>query len=108
MNECWADEFNVLGWSIMTMEQLEAAKKKIDNIFKISGAPLEIFFGTNESLEFYSSDHVLNINKDALPITKEEHTVLNTLFGGDNWGTCNLHDVLQCIDCQIQDMEEDE
>ena len=51
----YADESDVYGFRIMSEEEWESLKNKIENLHY----PLEFYFGTNEAMEFNSSQDIM-------------------------------------------------
>lgn len=82
-NHDWADEGDVFFFSIETEENLQAMKKLID---VLSDADIsfstEMYWGTNESFDFYTSD-LIDFIDNAKDISEEEIAVFRKF---EVWG----------------------
>jgi len=78
----WADEMDVVGFSILTKEQWEYKKLELQH----TEFPQEVGFGTNESNEYESAEEFLSRFK-VQPISDETEITLKQLFGPYDFGT---------------------
>ena len=88
----WVDEFDLLGFDIVTETWYTAILNAIDNYLKDhEDKEFEFYFGSNECWPATLSD-VKEILKDAKEINGKQLEVLNSLFGVSA-GQCFLEDV---------------
>lgn len=93
----YSDEFSVTGFIITTEDGFEETKAFITKYFNehkyVKCDGVEMYFGTNEALQFGSASEVL----DCLQVTKlttgEAHTIANVL--GDSYGIFNLNSLVE-------------
>jgi len=78
LNRDWADEFNVEGLVVMSASEWEAHQQLAKKHFEENGNA-EIYFGTNEFLEYSSYDEYVGEFK-VTELTPEQFDVLKTLF----------------------------
>jgi hypothetical protein len=73
----WADEMDINGFCVMSKKEYD---KMIDEINGINFEnELEVYIGTNESIEYTDAQSVLRCLKTK-PVTKEEYDVLKKFF----------------------------
>lgn len=72
----YADEFDLSGWRVFTQPDWEKYKASIPN------HPFELYFGTNQQLDFEDSDDFLACFQTRL-LTSEQFAVLTELFARD-------------------------
>jgi len=84
----YADEFDLEGFWIQEAESEEKLKKElVQNLIGERGDfPMEIYFGSNEAVEFENENDYISTLKIS-EITKEEYDVVVKLFGGA-FGEC--------------------
>lgn len=78
LNRDWADEFSVEGMVVLTASEWEAHKEVARKHFEKNGNA-EIYFGTNEFLEFSSHEEYVKEFK-VTELTSVQYDVLKTLF----------------------------
>ena len=103
----WADEFDVIGFSIMTDEEYEAFKEAMDKLPEdLSNEEFEFYFGTNEAISWTTKSAMERdiISRD---ITKDEVDTIKGVLGmhGNEYGLFPVSiDILQDI---IEDLKEE-
>lgn len=78
----YADEFNVYGIRLFTEESFD---RFMDQVQQMSFDGREFYFGTNEFVEFSSSEEYLNAI-DLEKVTEEEYELFKRVFGGSTFG----------------------
>lgn len=76
--ECWADEFDVQGFDVMTQEEWKDYKAVLETYFN-KNTCMEYYFGTNEALEWNELKWMLDCYKTD-PLTLGEASTLKLLF----------------------------
>lgn len=89
----YADEFDVYGFRVMNESQFQEFTANLEKI----KFPQEVYFGTNEAVEFESLDEYKRAFKSK-EIDRNEHLVLKRLFGNDWYGTVDFGHFLQIED----------
>lgn len=90
----WADEFNVEGFIVMTDSEWEDHKQLAQKLFEEKGS-VELYFGTNEFLDYSSYDEYVGAF-EVTELSTEQLDVLKSLFTikGYSWehpkGTTNV------------------
>jgi hypothetical protein len=75
----YADEFDVKGFFITTQKKWDKHLEEVNTFFKDRTEPVEVYFGTNECIEYDSFEEYKECFT-VTPITKEENEVLNKFF----------------------------
>jgi hypothetical protein len=78
LNRDWADEFNVEGMVVLSASEWEAHKKLAQDYFEEKGSA-EVYFGTNEFLEYSSYNEYIKEFK-ITELNKKQFDVLKELF----------------------------
>jgi hypothetical protein len=79
----WADEMDLDGFRLMTMNEWDEFVK---NINSLKYFPFEVYFGTNEFIEYRNPEEILN-RFQMTPLTADEHHTLKQLFPqAARWG----------------------
>ncbi len=77
----YADEFDVYGFEVMTLKEWSGFKEAVKQVFE-SRDEVEIYFGTNEAIEFTSYDNVMSSFK-VTEIDNYEARTFQKHFQGD-------------------------
>lgn len=104
----YADEFNVVGYDIITEKQFEEDKELVHEVLSRRGE-VECYFGTNEYIpitspeDFYSQLNVKTISEEDAEVIKQHL--------GTSYGTFSYNDVIDRIrdhENYYDDEDEDE
>jgi|SRR6185369_5874980 len=76
----YADEFDVEGFLVLSQQDWEKHQELAKKVFKQKGGEVEVGFGTNEAVSYYSLEDYLS-SFDVTEITQEQYQVLWDLFG---------------------------
>lgn len=97
----YADEFDCDGLGIFTLDRWDIIVSNTKKAFKDCNTSIELYFGSNESIEFESFKEWYNCFS-VTPITQEEYDTLKQLIFpeyGITLGTCSrIFDVSECVD----------
>lgn len=85
VNDNWADEMDIYGWTICDKDWLDNYLKDIEKYFKNGGEPLIHWVGTNEEIYYRNYDDVFRTLK-IKELTDEEAKTIESLFGSDSRG----------------------
>lgn len=81
----WADEFDLAGFEILSRGELLSMKEDMEKLDRTSDYDYEyeIYFGTNESLDFSPSDVIDIIDKvlKQTPISEDDAKVIDRVMG---------------------------
>lgn len=77
IDTCWADEFDVEGFTVSTKEKWDEINEKLKDNFPCDQ---EFYFGTNEFITFDSYEDWKSGIK-VIPITEDEAKDIRRLFG---------------------------
>jgi hypothetical protein len=107
IDECYADEFDVQGFIAMSDEEyykrLEQIKKNLVN----KRFPIEVFFGTNEWIDFETKEEYINVIENGTKeITDEQLKVLMELFGDGE--TASFGETLYFMEKYTDDYDQDD
>lgn len=93
----WGDEFDVVGFSIMSKEEFKLAKSTLTKYFKKT-KDAEFGFGTNEALTFSSIEDVMRQCR-IVNLTEEEADTISKCIG-TSYGTFTFDRLLDQYDCE--------
>ena len=79
----YADEFDLDGIQVWTEDEVDEFKAAAKRYFKVNDE-LEIYFGTNEAMTWYSAEDVIN-DVSFKEISNEEANMLTRLFSDGHW-----------------------
>lgn len=96
----WADEFDLAGFEILSRGELLSMKEDMEKLDHTSDYDYEyeIYFGTNESLN-YSPSEVIDIIDDVLkqkPIASDDVKVIKRVMGSCR-AVCSLSEIVERI-----------
>lgn len=96
VDTCYADEFDVTGFIAMSDTEYQLRIDQIkQNIHKQKKWPLEIYFGTNEGIEFENAEEYLwNITDGTEELAEEDFEALKRVFIACADGTVCYGDTL--------------
>jgi hypothetical protein len=79
LNTNWADEMDLAGFAVVTLEEWAGFVKMVKSFFKGDDRTFTFYVGTNEEIEFESAEGILE-EITTTPITTEEKELLYSLF----------------------------
>lgn len=85
VNDNWADEMDIYGWTICDKDWLKAYLKDIEEYFKNGGEQLLYWVGTNEEIYYRNYNDVFSTLK-IKELSKDEAKSIRALFGRDSCG----------------------
>lgn len=91
MDYCWSDEFDVKSLWVTTKEEFDKFK---DELLKLDiNEDVEIYFGTNEFVSFYSAEDIIN----SLIVTEISEDFYNEFIKniGENYGLIEIPYLLE-------------
>lgn len=97
----WADEFDLAGFEILSRSELLNMKEDMQKLDSSSDYDYEyeIYFGTNESLNYSPSD-VIDIIDDVLkqtPISEDDAKVIERVFDSTSSAVITLSEIVERI-----------
>ena len=96
----WADEFDLAGFEILSRSELLSMKEDMEKLARSREYDYgyEIYFGTNESLDFSPRDVIDIIDKvlKQTPIAPEDAKVIARVMGSCR-AVISLSEIVECI-----------
>ncbi|MEY4572904.1 MAG: hypothetical protein RLZ10_2161 [Bacteroidota bacterium] len=83
-SDCWADEFDVEGFCVMSNEEIADWKQRFEEIFDKYGE-YEYSFGTNEGIDYKNIDDLMR-NFVFIPIDEVSANLLKGCFTSTYYG----------------------
>jgi hypothetical protein len=101
----WADEFTVNGFRVMTESQWEDHKRLVRK--KKEDSHIEVYFGTNEALEWEGAEEYID-SFSITEITDEEADVLKRFFGQGDVIEGGTFPMFESYDDDDEDLDDEE
>ena len=104
LDTCWADEFDVNGLWVTTQDEYNEFLEQLD---KVNFHGQEIYFGTNEWVEYESKEDLLR-DLTTWEISEIFYDEFISIFGGDSHGIIDIPYLIERLVNEEEEYKEEE